>query len=102
MPFKKTYLKSKPECKVTFKITAEQAGNAEQVKLIGEFNGWATDVSPMRRLKSGDFTQTINLPANNKYAFRYLINDTTWENDWQADEYTPNELTFDENSVVAV
>jgi hypothetical protein len=56
----------------------------------------------MRRLKSGDFTQTINLPANHKYAFRYLINDTTWENDWQADEYLPNELTFDENSVITV
>ncbi len=102
MPLKKIYLKSKPECKVTFKISAEQAGHADQVKLIGEFNDWATDVSPMRKLKSGDFTQTINLAANQQYAFRYLINDTDWQNDWQADEYVPNELTFDENSVVNV
>ena len=35
-------------------------------------------------------------------AIRYLINDTDWQNDWQADEYVPNELTFDENSVVNV
>ncbi|UTP72018.1 isoamylase early set domain-containing protein [Alteromonas sp. LMIT006] len=102
MPLKKTYLKSKDECKVTFRLPKEQAATAQTVKLIGDFNDWETQVNPMKKLKSGEFTQTINLPKNKRYAFRYLVDDKEWQNDWAADAYIPNELTFDDNSVVEV
>lgn len=102
MSLKKQYLKSKPVCKVTFKLKASEANNAETVKLIGDFNEWDIAAAPMKKLKNGDFTQTVNLTADAEYQFRYLLDDDTWENDWEADAYQPSPLSFEENSVVQV
>ena len=56
----------------------------------------------MKKLKNGDFTQTVNLPAEAEYQFRYLLDDESWENDWEADAYSPSPVSFDDNSVVRV
>ena len=56
----------------------------------------------MKKLKNGDFTQTVNLDADAEYAFRYLIDDETWENDWQADAYRASPVSMEENSIVKV
>ncbi|MBI4826952.1 MAG: isoamylase early set domain-containing protein [Nitrospirae bacterium] len=97
---KKQYLKGKPECKVTFKLPKEAAANAKSVSIVGDFNGWDANKSPMKRLKNGDFTVNISLPCNNEYRFRYLINNERWENDWFADKYIPNCFGCDDSVVV--
>lgn len=102
MSIKKQYLKSKPVCKVTFKISKEEAKNAESVRLLGDFNGWDEQSAPMKKLKNGDFTSTVNLETEKDYEFRYLLNDAEWENDWHADKYVPANLGFEDNSVVSV
>jgi 1,4-alpha-glucan branching enzyme len=102
MSLKKQYLKTKPVCKVTFKLTAEEAKNASCVKLIGDFNQWDESVKPMKKLKNGSFTQTVNLPAGAAYEFRYLLDENTWENDWEADAYNPSVVSLEDNSVVKV
>ncbi|MBU3022757.1 isoamylase early set domain-containing protein [Aestuariibacter sp. A3R04] len=102
MSLKKQYLKSKPVCKVTFRLTASEAGDATTARLIGDFNAWDKSTPPMKKLKNGDFTQTINLDTNSEYAFRYLIDDETWENDWHADDYRPSPVSMEENSIVRV
>ncbi|MEW9797027.1 isoamylase early set domain-containing protein [Alteromonas sp. CYL-A6] len=100
MSIKKQYLKSKPVCKVTFRLRAEEADGAKTAKLVGDFNDWDLCVAPMKKLKSGDFTQTLDLPADRTYQFRYLLDDEKWENDWQADGYQPSPVAWDDNSVV--
>lgn len=102
MSFKKQYLKSKPVCKVTFKLTKEEANSADSVKLVGDFNDWDVKTAPMKKLKNGDFSSTITLPKESKYQFRYLLDDKDWTNDANADEYAPSTVSYDENSVVAV
>ncbi|GAC14597.1 isoamylase early set domain-containing protein [Aliiglaciecola lipolytica] len=102
MSFKKQYLKSKPVCKVTFKLSKEEAKNADSVRLVGDFNDWDIETSPMKKLKNGSFSSTLNLPADAEYQFRYLLNDEEWENDWSADAYVTSPISFDENSVVSV
>ena len=102
MSLKKQYLKSKPLCKVTFRLAANEAGDATTVKLIGDFNEWDTSVAPMKRLKNGDFTQVIELTTDASYAFRYLIDNERWENDWQADGYVSSGVGVEENSLVTV
>ena len=102
MSFKKQYLKSKPVCKVTFKLSKEEAKNAESVRLVGDFNDWDTHSEPMKKLKNGGFTSTVNLETDKQYQFRYLLNDQEWENDWKADEYIPSPVSLEENSVVNV
>ena len=103
MSIKKQYLKSEPVCKLTFKVTKEQAQDAESVKILGDFNGWNKDVEPMSKLKSGDFTQTVKLNTGSEYQFRYLINDTVWSNEEEADKTVQNGVVEGEfNSVLAL
>ncbi len=101
MSIKKQFLKSKPECKVTFKFTKKDGEEPQSVKVIGDFNNWDTTVEPMKPLKSGDFTQTINLSSGSEFQFRYLINDRTWVNDDEADTFIDNGMgTSEKNGVL--
>lgn len=101
MSIKKQYLKSKPECKVTLSLPKAAAATASTVSLVGEFNGWDPESTPMKKLKSGDFKTTVNLKVGSEYEFRYLIDGERWENDWAADKYVANVFS-EENSVVVV
>lgn len=102
MSLKKQYLKSKPVCKVTFKLSKEEAKNASFVKLLGDFNGWDKAAQPMKKLKNGSFTATLDLEKGNQYQFRYLLDEKEWENDWHADQYIPSAIACEDNSVVSV
>ncbi|MGB3775686.1 MAG: isoamylase early set domain-containing protein [Leeuwenhoekiella sp.] len=97
MSINKQYLKSKPVCKVTFTIPAK---DAETVTVLGDFNNWdpAADFQ-LKKLKNGNFKGSINLPAEQTYQFRYLVDDA-WVNDNEADRYQWNDFAAAENSVL--
>jgi 1,4-alpha-glucan branching enzyme len=61
MSIKKQYLKSKPVCKVTFRLPEEAAKSVRSANIVGEFNDWGIHANPMRKLKNGSFTVTIDL-----------------------------------------
>ncbi|MCF8458187.1 MAG: isoamylase early set domain-containing protein [Bacteroidales bacterium] len=98
---KKEYLKSKPECKVTFRLPKEIVAEAETVNLVGDFNNWDANSTPMKKLKSGEFTVTVTLQKDNEYQYRYFIDGKIWKNEENADKYLMNEFGS-ENSVVVV
>lgn len=103
MGIKKQLLKSEPVCKITFKVSKDQLQDAETVKILGDFNDWSKDVEPMSKMKSGDFTQTLKLEVGSEYQFRYLINDSVWVNENEADKTVPNGVVEGEfNSVLAL
>lgn len=102
MSIKKQYLKKKPVCKVTLRVPKEMAPEASQVFVVGEFNDWDKDSTPMQRLKSGDFKTVLELDTGREYQFRYLIDNEQWENDPEADRLVDNNFSFDKNSVVVV
>ncbi|HWP91348.1 MAG TPA: isoamylase early set domain-containing protein [Thermodesulfobacteriota bacterium] len=97
---KKQYLKSKSLCKVTFKLPKEAAPDAQTVNIVGDFNRWNKEETPMKRLRNGDFTVTLELETGREYKFKYLIDDVRWENDWHADRYEPNVYGTDDSVVV--
>ena len=100
MSIKKQYLKSRPICKVTFRVNKEAAGDAKTINVVGDFNEWQPEATPMKALKNGDFTCTLELPTEREtYEFRYLLDSEKWENDWEADAYVPNAM-MTENSVI--
>ncbi len=102
MSLKKQYLKTRPACKVTFRIRKEEAQLAQTVHLVGDFNGWDTQATPMSALKSGEFTVVLELKtATPEYQFRYLYDGSRWGNDWEADGYATNGVDG-ENSIVRV
>ena len=94
---KKQQLKSRSACKVTFEVPRDL--RARNVTLVGEFNGWDRAATPMRQLKDGRFTVTLELSPKQAYQFRYLVDGSRWDNDWAADRYVPNPFGGD-NSVV--
>lgn len=96
----KQYLKSKPVCKVTFRLPKKAAPGAQSVTIVGEFNNWDMTETPMKKFKNGDFALTLELPCNREYRFRYLIDGNRWENDWNADKYILNPYGCDDSVVV--
>jgi len=101
MSIKKNYLESKPECKVTFKLAKKFVNSANEVNLVGEFNNWDKQRTPMKKLKNGDFSVTVNLDKGSNYQFKYLIDNKEWINEPEADQYAANEFQG-ENSIVII
>ena len=83
---------------VTFELPASIW--ADTIYLVGDFNQWDTRSLPMKQRHSdGIWTITLPLETGQEYQYRYLVNGTDWQNDLQADRYTPNPYSS-ENSVV--
>ncbi len=102
MSLTKKFLKSKPVCKVTFRLESESAKAAKKAVLVGDFNKWNPKKASMKKLKNGTFTTTVDLETGKAYEFRYCLDGTTWENDDAADKYVPTGVSLEENSVVVV
>jgi hypothetical protein len=84
----KTYFKTKDYCKVKFSFKVD---NAETVEILGLNNDWNNAVI-MSRKKDGSFSADVNLPKDSKHEFKYLVNETTWLNEPEADSLKPNEF----------
>jgi len=98
MAIEKQYLKTKPECKVTFIVPATTAKN---VSVVGDFNSWNPEKNTLKKLKNGNFKGAFNLPKGNVYEFRYII-DGNYVNDENADRFQWNDYAGTENAVVEV
>jgi hypothetical protein len=96
----KEYLTSNSSCRLTFRLPKDAVGPARKVTIVGDFNTWNREASPMKKLRNGDFEATLELPAGKEYRFRYLIDGCRWENDWCADEYKPNPYGSDDSVVI--
>ena len=101
MSLKKQMLKSKPVCKVTFRVSKEMAAGEGAVTIVGDFNNWDPIETPMSKLKSGEFSAVLELDAGKSYEFRYLVGGQYWYNDPEADGYAAN-IFGSENSVLTV
>jgi 1,4-alpha-glucan branching enzyme len=102
MSTEKKNVKGKNISKVTFVLGREAAPGAKTVMLAGTFNNWDPTSTPLKKDKSGNFKITLELEKGKEYQFRYLIDGTKWENDWQADKYVMAGIGATENSVVVV
>jgi 1,4-alpha-glucan branching enzyme len=82
---------------VTFVLPNEAAGTT--VHLCGEFNDWSITSTPMFLAGDGSFRVTLLLEVGRKFRYRYLVDGERWENDWEADEYLPNEFSGEDSAV---
>jgi len=75
--------------RVTFELP--DTVSAEQVNLVGDFNGWDARATPLRRPGAGAHWQAVvELEAGRRHRFRYLIDGQQWLNDWYADDQVRN------------
>ncbi|QLE01743.1 isoamylase early set domain-containing protein [Galbibacter sp. BG1] len=98
MAIVKQYLKSRPVCKVTFTVPAE---NAENVLVVGDFNEWNPEMAALKKLKNGNFKGTFEVPKDESYEFRYII-DGSYTNEEEADDFRWNDYAGAENAVLSV
>jgi 1,4-alpha-glucan branching enzyme len=64
---------------------------AEQVHLVGDFNGWDRTSTPMcLDCAAACWQVTLALEAGGRYRFRYLVDGRDWLNDWHADDFAEN------------
>lgn len=97
MSVAKQYLKSKPVCKVTFTVPAEEA---KKVAVVGDFNNWkANKASALKKLKNGTFKGTLELPKEGSFEYKYII-DGNYVNEAEADRYQWNDYAGGENAVL--
>ena len=82
---------------VTFELPPSVA--ADSVAVVGDFNGWSRDASPMTRAVDGSFRLSLRLSSGRVYQYQYLIDGRRWANDWQADSYLPNSFGGDDSVV---
>ena len=102
MSLKKQYLKTKPICKVTFRLPKSDAPDARNAFLAGDFNDWHPERTPMKHLKKGGFTVTVSLETGTEYQYRYVVDDARWITDTQADKLVHCHYAECDNSVVVV
>jgi 1,4-alpha-glucan branching enzyme len=100
MSIKKQFLKSKPICKVTFKVEKEAANGAKKISLVGDFNQWDENTGEMNAFKNGSFTLTVDLESGKEYQFRYYADNQTWLNDPEADKQVHSGFGDSHNSVI--
>jgi 1,4-alpha-glucan branching enzyme len=102
MAIQKKFLKSKPLCKVTFSVAAEQVAGADHVAVLGDFNNWDAQAHPMSKLKDGKFKLQLDLPKGEIFEFRYLADEVIWVNDESADAYKPAAIGYDDNCLLVL
>ena len=93
----KTYFKTKDYCKVKFSLNLE---HAETVEILGLNSDWQNSII-MSKKKDGTFSCDVNLPKNLNHEFKYLVNETEWINDAEADGQHPN-IFGGTNSVITL
>jgi hypothetical protein len=99
---KKEYLEGGKLCKVTFRLPSIAAPSAKSVCIVGDFNNWNIHGNRMKKLKNGDYCITLNLEPGREYQFRYFIDESKWENDWNADKYVKSPWGDSDNSVIVI
>ncbi|MBK6826190.1 MAG: isoamylase early set domain-containing protein [Chitinophagaceae bacterium] len=93
----KTYFKTKDYCKVKFSFKVE---DAETVEILGLNSDWENSVL-MSKKKDGSFSADVNLPKETRHEFKYLVNETIWLNEPEADSEAPN-VYGGSNSVIVL
>jgi len=99
---KKEYSKSTNVCEVTFTLPKIAAPEAKSVCIVGDFNDWNIHANRMKKQKNGGYTIKLKLELGKEYQFRYLIDGSRWENDWNADRYVRSPYGDSDNSVIVL
>ena len=98
----KKFLETKKTCRITFRLPKVAAPDAKSVSIVGDFNNWDIHANPMKKQENEDYVISLDLEQGREYQFRYLIDESKWENDWKADKYVRNPYGDSDNSVAVI
>ena len=75
----------KKNSKVTFILDKGDFSEFDDIRVMGDFNGWHYEKGLIMELKKNQFKASISLKSGQNYEFRYILNGRHWFNDPQAD-----------------
>lgn len=78
--------------KTSFQVSYPEA---QSVTVVGDFNGWSGEATPMKKNRSGVWKADLVLEAGD-YQFRYLVNNDQWLNDEEVPS-VPNSFGTENN-----
>jgi hypothetical protein len=85
---KQSPVKGKDQVKVSFILPGEAVTG--KVSVVGDFNGWDPLAHPLRPRSNGTRSVAVTLPAQRRFAFRYLDEEGRWHDDDAANGYEEN------------
>ena len=85
---KQSPVKGKDQVKVSFILPSNAVTG--RVSVVGDFNGWDPTVHPLRPRSNGTRSVAVTLPAQHRFAFRYLDEAGRWLDDDGAHDYEEN------------
>jgi hypothetical protein len=85
---KQSPIKGKDKVKVSFILPSDAVTG--RVSVVGDFNGWNPTVHPLRPRSNGTRSVAVTLPAQHRFAFRYLDEAGRWLDDDAAHDYEEN------------
>ncbi len=88
---------------IIFTLPAEALEGATEAVVLGDFNNWTPGYEfELKRQEDGSFRTTVQLEEGQTYQYRFLLNNGTWQNDYNAQDYVPVSGLFIDNSVITV
>lgn len=102
MSITKKYSSSGVTCKVTFSYPLYAAEGVKTVQILGDFNNWDAFRAPKMKKSKDEFSITLELNTGRIYEFRYLLDGNRWDNDYNADNYSPAPYAGVKNSVLVL
>jgi 1,4-alpha-glucan branching enzyme len=85
---KQSPLKGKDQVKVSFILPSDAVTG--KVSVVGDFNDWDPTAHPLRSRSNGTRSAAVTLPAQRRFAFRYLDESGRWLDDDAASAYEEN------------
>ena len=95
---KQSPVKGKGQVKVSFILPSDAVTG--KVSVVGDFNDWDPSAHPLRARSNGTRSVAVTLPAQRRFAFRYLDEAGRWYDDDAAHDYQENGVGG-VNSIVA-
>jgi 1,4-alpha-glucan branching enzyme len=94
------YSKDMKSCLIKFHVPKEIASGANSIAVAGTFNDWNQHSHQLEKQKNGDFRLDVVLEPDKYYEFRFIIDETRWENAHNADRYFWSDYSNCDNSVI--
>ena len=102
MSILKNYQADKATCKVTFSFPVKAAEGVKTVQVLGDFNNWDIKSAPKMKAGKEELTTIIELESGKSYEYKYLLDGTKWENDYNSDSYVSSPFAGSSNSVLVL
>jgi hypothetical protein len=85
---KQSPVRGKEQVKVSFILPSDAVTG--KVSVVGDFNDWDPLAHPLRARSNGTRSVAVTLPAQRRFAFRYLDEAGRWHDDDAAHDYEEN------------